>query len=558
MNRDWFARTQPETDGKLELLRRYPPVLFIDAHEMGNSAGYFFPPNADPVYHEIAARRPGLDQRPLRRRDAGRVRLARHPVLQLRRLRPLRRLRRHGPRQRLRRRRMTFEKTSSPTDVRVEQYLAIGPPHQAAAQARSCATGTAGSRPPPGRGGAGAEPVYGQGTGSGAFPTSRCATTSSGRRPARPAPRRRLQRMDVEVRRLTAPLRSATTRPTAARGRPRCHAAPSGADGAAPEALGAGDAARGHPRRSATRTTSRLERTAVMNSPAVARASGAPRSSALRCRTRRPARRPPTSRRWPVLSPQVGGHRVVGWLRWLLDQWGSIPRRDRRDIATGGLAGADVLLVPDGYASRTGGPVGPVRLGPRSEGPRRWSMGPRGALRRLERRCPLPRRSASVGAVHARRGGGFFTPGSLFRIAADEEARWPTARGFAWAMHLGGYVMRSPIRRGACATRRPATDFFMSGEADGEAALGGTAAVSTSAWARPGSSRSASSRTSARSPTARSASSTTRCSADPAGAATARVAVRRRAASTARRLRVVREPLRIVVRPRGAGWCEGC
>jgi Zinc carboxypeptidase len=54
MNRDWFARTQPETDGKVELLRRFPPVLFIDAHEMGNSAGYFFPPNADPVYHEIA------------------------------------------------------------------------------------------------------------------------------------------------------------------------------------------------------------------------------------------------------------------------------------------------------------------------------------------------------------------------------------------------------------------------------------------------------------------------------------------------------------------------
>ena len=35
MNRDWFARTQPETDGKVELLRRYPRVLFIDAHEMG-------------------------------------------------------------------------------------------------------------------------------------------------------------------------------------------------------------------------------------------------------------------------------------------------------------------------------------------------------------------------------------------------------------------------------------------------------------------------------------------------------------------------------------------
>jgi hypothetical protein len=52
MNRDWFARTQPETDGKLELLRRYPPVLFIDAHEMGRES-FFFPPNADPIYHEI-------------------------------------------------------------------------------------------------------------------------------------------------------------------------------------------------------------------------------------------------------------------------------------------------------------------------------------------------------------------------------------------------------------------------------------------------------------------------------------------------------------------------
>ena len=54
MNRDWFARTQPETDGKVELLRRYPGVLFIDAHEFGGTNDYFFPPNADPTYHEIA------------------------------------------------------------------------------------------------------------------------------------------------------------------------------------------------------------------------------------------------------------------------------------------------------------------------------------------------------------------------------------------------------------------------------------------------------------------------------------------------------------------------
>lgn len=51
MNRDWFARTQPEVDGKVAMLNQYPPVLYIDAHEMGGTS-FFFPPNADPIYHE--------------------------------------------------------------------------------------------------------------------------------------------------------------------------------------------------------------------------------------------------------------------------------------------------------------------------------------------------------------------------------------------------------------------------------------------------------------------------------------------------------------------------
>ncbi|SCL28231.1 Zinc carboxypeptidase [Micromonospora rhizosphaerae] len=54
MNRDWFARTQQETDGKIELMRQYPPQVFVDAHEMGGRQ-YFFPPNADPIHHEIAS-----------------------------------------------------------------------------------------------------------------------------------------------------------------------------------------------------------------------------------------------------------------------------------------------------------------------------------------------------------------------------------------------------------------------------------------------------------------------------------------------------------------------
>ena len=54
MNRDWFAGTQPETSSKLALLRKYPPsVVLVDAHEMGGSS-FFFPPNNDPIYHEIA------------------------------------------------------------------------------------------------------------------------------------------------------------------------------------------------------------------------------------------------------------------------------------------------------------------------------------------------------------------------------------------------------------------------------------------------------------------------------------------------------------------------
>jgi len=51
LNRDWFARTQPETDGKVELLRQNPPSLFVDAHEFGYYRS-FFAPNDDPVYHD--------------------------------------------------------------------------------------------------------------------------------------------------------------------------------------------------------------------------------------------------------------------------------------------------------------------------------------------------------------------------------------------------------------------------------------------------------------------------------------------------------------------------
>jgi hypothetical protein len=54
LNRDWFARTQPETAAKLDLLSRYPPLAFADQHEEGGTS-FFFPPDTDPVHHEVPA-----------------------------------------------------------------------------------------------------------------------------------------------------------------------------------------------------------------------------------------------------------------------------------------------------------------------------------------------------------------------------------------------------------------------------------------------------------------------------------------------------------------------
>ena len=54
MNRDVLVGTQPEVAGRLKLLWKYPPQLFVDEHE-NSGTGYFFPPDADPIYHETPA-----------------------------------------------------------------------------------------------------------------------------------------------------------------------------------------------------------------------------------------------------------------------------------------------------------------------------------------------------------------------------------------------------------------------------------------------------------------------------------------------------------------------
>ena len=48
LNRDWFAQTQPESQGRVKLLLEWPAHVVVDLHEMGGDSTYYFPPSAEP------------------------------------------------------------------------------------------------------------------------------------------------------------------------------------------------------------------------------------------------------------------------------------------------------------------------------------------------------------------------------------------------------------------------------------------------------------------------------------------------------------------------------
>jgi len=54
LNRDWLAITQPETQGRVEALLQWYPLAFVDAHEMGSDASFFFAPEAVPYNPHLA------------------------------------------------------------------------------------------------------------------------------------------------------------------------------------------------------------------------------------------------------------------------------------------------------------------------------------------------------------------------------------------------------------------------------------------------------------------------------------------------------------------------
>lgn len=49
MNRDYFALSQPETQGRVKAMLEWFPQVVVDLHEMGGNSTYYFAPPADPL-----------------------------------------------------------------------------------------------------------------------------------------------------------------------------------------------------------------------------------------------------------------------------------------------------------------------------------------------------------------------------------------------------------------------------------------------------------------------------------------------------------------------------
>jgi hypothetical protein len=573
MNRDWFARTQPETDGKVEFLRRYPPVMFIDAHEMG-SQGFFFPPNADPIYHEItdqsvdwinniygAAMQDEFDARGIPYFN-----YARYDLFYMG----------YGdtvPSTGFGAAGMTYEKNNGdPTPRRVlEQYITQWTSLTQAARnkerilrewhdgwAEALEQGRRGELEPN-------EVVQPENTVQRQVPDIKVRNyfvraDERGKEREVQALVRRLQRMDVEVKRLKQPL-------------------------TVPDYTPYGRSARRTTLPKGTYWISMAQRQkhwvqAMLNEdpytpfpyfydatawsqPLLFNVAGGYSGRELRPHAERVRElREPS---WPRLgrdAPEVALLQVsqtsslslesAGWLRYLLDEVWGLEHRDLTpaDVRGGALGDAEVLIVPDGSV-QTGvdalGPEGAAALKQWVEGGGRlvaWSGG--GAL--------AARLGLSSAQFTAADDEGLVVPGTMFRVAVDEDSPLGTGLGpFAYAYHLGDYVMRQPAAA-KVPVRYPAADsqdFFVSGYAEGEDVLGGTAAVSDE---RIGDGRSV---VFGFEPNFRAFTDGTQrilrnalLGRDPAAKAT-RARARAAAASSARGLPAAASQLRLVVRARG-------
>jgi hypothetical protein len=182
------------------------------------------------------------------------------------------------------------------------------------------------------------------------------------------------------------------------------------------------------------------------------------------------------------MSPQfTRGIESSGWLRWLLDHWGVRYREvTAEQIKAGGLAGADVLLVPDGYAldDGSGDPYGYGDLGPEGrQALTDWVAAGGRYVGWLDGGVLASATGLSTATYEDGGDAGVSTAGSLFRARVD--AGSPLAQGvgpFAYPLDDARYLMRAAN----AVMRYPeagSEDFFVSGHADGAEAMAGTAAA---------------------------------------------------------------------------------
>jgi hypothetical protein len=495
MNRDWFARTQVETDTKLELLRRYPGMLYVDAHEMGANH-YFFPPTADPTYHEVSSQ--SMQWQDFLYGDALAAEFRRQHIqfftnkvfdffaMVYGDLVPATAFSAAG---------MTFEKANfDPISQRTyEHYVTHWVSISQGALNRedilrdwhstwveAFRQGLAGELEP--------NEVNDRGN------TVQLAVPNEKVRhyflraddPAKAAEVqalvRRLQRMDVEVHRLTAPLNVPDFKP---------YGRPSGAT-----VLPAGTywIPMGQMQKHWIQALLN-ENTYVpfpyfydvsgWSNPLLFNVSGGRSGAVLSPAAELVAPlAEPGAPPLPARVPRVGVYQIssgtsafesTGWLRYLLEQVWHLPyqRVSSAQIAAGALANFDVLLVPNGVSTTASNALGPagrkalldwVNAGGEYVG---WRGG-------VDLAARLGLTTARIAEPHSD------IAGTLIRVALDTAS--PLAAGvgaFNWVFYDYDLVMTasSPAHVAARFPAHGSEDFFVSGFARGESELGGSAAV---------------------------------------------------------------------------------
>lgn len=486
LNRDWFAGTQAETGGKIDLLWQYPPALMSDNHEMGGTE-FFFPPNADPVHHEVADRSIDWINNLYGAAMADAFTERAWPFFNYRAYDLL--YMGYGdtvPTTGLLSASMTYEKGgASPISDRTEQQFVAtwASMYALAGDKTSVQSGIA----------ANYRQAYAEGKAGKLEPNAVFAPgselelqvpdekvrhyffRSTGPKAAEAAALvKRLQSMNVEVRRLTKPLRVKDYRPYG--GKPSARTLPKGTYWV-PMAQGQKHWIQAMMGEDSYVPFPYFYDVTAWSSPMLYNLDAGRSGAAMKPRSVRVRKAAPvsTDRKAPSIGVWLtddgtSAYESEGWLRWLLEKKWDVPYRKltTADINEGGLRPVDVLIVPNGDAETAYAELGASGR----ERVRSWLgdggryVGYRGGAE-LAARLGLTTAQLTEPTSDV--------PGSLIRVSG----KGPLTRGVgstAWNFYEYDAVMTAN-RRSVVFGYPRGKDFFVSGYERGADELRGTAAV---------------------------------------------------------------------------------